>query len=136
MNATATTATQNRPDTQNGPKRAATRGDWGFVTPPANISATDDEYLVEVDMPGVEKEGLEVTVEGNELRIIGRRRTDLPEGDLCYCESPQADYRRVFELGPDVDTSRISAEMHQGVLTLHLPKSEKAKPKQIEVKVA
>ena len=45
-------------------------------------------------------------------------------------------YRRVFELGPDVDTSRISAEMHQGVLKLHLPKSEKAKPKRIEVKLA
>jgi HSP20 family protein len=45
-----------------------------------------------------------------------------------------ADYRRVFELGPDVDTTKISAEMHNGVLRLHLPKSEKAKPRQIEVK--
>jgi HSP20 family protein len=106
------------------------------VTPLANISAIKDEYIVEMDMPGVEKEGLEVTVEGNELTVIGRRKTELPEGELCYCETPQADYRRVFELGHDVDTSRISAEMHQGVLTLHLPKSEKAKPKQIEVKVA
>ena len=87
-------------------------------------------------MPGVNKQGLEVTVEGNELTIIGRRASDVPEGELCYCESPQADYRRVFELGPDVDTSRISAEMQQGVLKLRLPKSEKAKPKQIEVKVA
>ena len=87
-------------------------------------------------MPGVNKQGLEVTVEGNELTIIGRRASDVPEGELCYCESPQADYRRVFELGPDVDTSKISAEMQQGVLKLHLPKSERAKPKQIEVKVA
>ena len=87
-------------------------------------------------MPGVNKQGLEVTVEGNELTIIGRRASDVPEGELCYCESPQADYRRVFELGPDVDTSKISAEMQQGVLKLRLPKSEKAKPKQIEVKVA
>jgi HSP20 family protein len=60
----------------------------------------------------------------------------LPEGEACYCESPQADYRRIFELGPDVDTSQISAEMQQGVLKLRLPKSEKAKPKHIEVKVA
>ena len=136
MNATASTATQNGPDTQNGTKRTETRSNRGFVTPLANISAIKDEYIVEMDMPGVEKEGLEVTVEGNELTVIGRRKTELPEGELCYCETPQADYRRVFELGPDVDTSRISAEMHQGVLTLHLPKSEKAKPKQIEVKVA
>ena len=87
-------------------------------------------------MPGVTKEGLEVLVEGNELTIIGRRKLDLPESDLCYCESPQADFRRVFEVGPDVDTGKISAEMNQGVLRLRLPKSERAKPKQIEVKVA
>jgi len=126
--------TQNQ--TQNRPARQETERAWGFATPPANISATDNEYLVEVDMPGVDKEGLEVTVEGNELTIIGRRKSDLPEGEPCYCESPQADFRRVFELGPDVDTSRINAEMKQGVLRLRLPKSEKAKPKHIEVKVA
>jgi len=132
MNATAETQTANQTRgtrTENGHPR-------GFVTPPANISATDNEYLVEVDMPGVDKDGLEITVEGDELTIIGRRKSDLPESEACYCESPQADYRRVFELGPDVDTSRISAEMKQGVLRLRLPKSEKAKPKHIEVKVA
>jgi len=116
-------------------QRTTGNGGRGYVIPPANIAATDNEYLVEVEMPGVNKQGLEVTVEGNELTIIGRRASDVPEGELCYCESPQADYRRVFELGPDVDTSRISAEMQQGVLKLHLPKSERAKPKQIEVKV-
>jgi len=115
--------------TENGRNR-------GFITPPANISSTENEYLVEMDMPGVDKDGLEVMVEGNELTIIGRRKSDLPDGELCYCESPQADYRRVFELGPDVDTSRITAEMKQGVLKLRMPKSEKAKPKRIEVKVA
>ena len=107
-----------------------------FVVPPANIAATDDEYLVEVEMPGVNREGLEVTVEGNELTIIGRRASDVPQGELCYCESAQADFRRVFELGPDVDTSKIGAEMKQGILKLRLPKSERAKPKQIEVKVS
>lgn len=86
-------------------------------------------------MAGVDKEGLEVTVEVNELTIIGRRKTDILNGELSYCECPRADYRRVFELGPDVDTSRINAEMQQGVLKLRLPKSEKAKPKRIEVKL-
>src|SRR4051794_29579784 len=127
MNATA--------EIQNRPARTENGGARGFVTPPANISSTQNEYLVEVDMPGVEKGGLEITVEGNELTIIGRRKPDLPEGELCYCESPQADFRRVFELGPDVDTARINAEMKQGVLKLQLPKTEKAKPKRIEVKV-
>jgi len=128
MNATAENQQTTQARAGNGPAR-------GFVTPPANISATENDYVLEVDMPGVDKEGLELTVEGNELTIVGRRKSDLPEGEACYCESPNADYRRLFELGPDVDTSRISAEMSQGVLKLHLPKSEKAKPKHIEVKV-
>jgi HSP20 family protein len=143
MNATANqnrTEGQNRGNGQNQDEvqnqRAENRGERGFVTPPANISATGNEYVVELDMPGVDRDGLEITVEGNELTIIGRRKTDLPDGEACYCESPQADYRRLFELGPDVDTSRISAEMQQGVLKLRLPKSEKAKPKRIEVTLA
>jgi HSP20 family protein len=105
-----------------------------FTSPPANISATENEYLLEVDMPGVSKEGLQVMVEANELTIIGRRTGEMPKAELCYCESAMADYRRVFELGPDVDTSKINAEMQNGVLKLHLPKTEKAKPRQIEVK--
>jgi HSP20 family protein len=127
---TSSTETQSR---STRPERERRRE---FITPPANISATENEYAVQMDMPGVNKDGLEITVEGNELTIIGRRKFDQPQGEACYCESPQADYRRVFELGPDVDTSRISAEMNQGVLMLRLPKSEKAKPKRIEVKVA
>jgi HSP20 family protein len=143
MNTTVETQRQSGNQNQNQRNQARdTRVDAGngrprgFVTPPANISATENEYLVEIDMPGVDKEGLEITVEGNELTIIGRRKSDLPEGEACYCESPQADYRRVFELGPDVDTSGINAEMKQGVLKLRLPKSEKAKPKRIEVKAS
>ena len=128
MNATA--------ETQDRPARPEVGGTRGYVMPPANIYAAGDEYVVEVDMPGVDKEGLEVTVEGNELTIIGRRKLDVPAGSPLYRESPQADFRRVFELGADVDTSKIRAEMHQGVLILHLPKSEKAKPKRIEVQVA
>jgi len=130
MNAVATTQSQNQPT------RMGTQTNRGFVAPPANISANQNEYLVEVEMPGVDKEGIEVSVEGNELTITGRRKIDLPEGELVYSESPLADYRRVFELGPDVDTSKITAQMEQGVLKLHLPKSEKAKPKKIEVQVA
>ena len=108
-------------------------GDRSFVTPPANILANEQEYLLEVEMPGVNKNGLEVTIEGNDLTLIGRRPTQTTEGEICHCESAFADYRRVFELGPDVDTSTIRAEMDQGVLKLHLPKSEKAKPRKIQV---
>jgi HSP20 family protein len=122
-------------ETRNQSPRTEQQSERGFVIPPANISATENEYLLELDMPGVSKEGLEVTIEGNELTIIGRRKDEAPSGDLCYCESGLADYRRMFELGPDIDTSKINAEMKNGVLKLHLPKSERAKPKQIEVQM-
>jgi HSP20 family protein len=54
---------------------------------------------------------------------------------VTHRESPFADYRRVFELGPDADTTKVKAEIEQGVLKLHVPKSEKAKPRKIEVQV-
>lgn len=104
-----------------------------YVTPPANIFGTENEYVLEAEMPGVDKSGLEVTVEGNELTIIGRRKPETTQGELFYSETPQADFRRVFELGPDVDTGRINAQIEQGVLKLRLPKSEKAKPSKIQI---
>jgi HSP20 family protein len=107
--------------------------DERFTTPPANIYATDNDYVVEIEMPGVDKSGLEVRVDGNELVITGRRAKDLPDGELAYCESALANYRRAFELGPDVDTGKIEAKLTQGVLKLRLPKSERAKPQRIQV---
>ena len=107
--------------------------DERFTLPAANIYATDNDYIVELEMPGVDKGGLDVKVDGNELIITGRRARDIPEGELSYCESALANYRRVFEVGPDVDTSKIEAQLGQGVLKLKLPKSERAKPRKIQI---
>jgi HSP20 family protein len=106
-----------------------------FYVPPVNISETNDQYVVEADLPGVTKDGLEITVEDNELTIVGRR-TDfhgVPNAEVLYQESRPGDFRRVFELDPTVDTSKITAKMQQGVLTLTLPKAEKVKPRKITV---
>jgi HSP20 family protein len=105
----------------------------GFVTPLVNIYGNENEYVLEIEMPGVDKAGLEVTVEGHELTIIGRRKTETTPGEAYYSETPQANFRRMFELGPDVDTSKINAQMEQGVLKLRLPRSEKAKPRKIQI---
>ncbi|MGZ4971229.1 MAG: Hsp20/alpha crystallin family protein [Limisphaerales bacterium] len=107
--------------------------DERFTTPATNISATDNDYVLELEMPGVDKSGLEVVADGNELVITGKRAKDIPEGELSYCESALANYRRTFELGSDVDTSKIEAQLTQGVLKLKLPKSEKAKSRKIPV---
>jgi HSP20 family protein len=67
------------------------------------------------------------------LVIVGRREAAEPQGQSVYRESRSADYRRVFELDPSIDTSKISARMEQGVLTLQLPKAESVKPRKITV---
>ena len=99
-----------------------------------NIYETDDGYVLQAEMPGVAKQGLEITLEGNTLTFVGRRNEDSVTGNVLYRESRGADYRRVFELDPAIDTAKISAEMRQGVLTLTLPKAERVKPRRIEIK--
>jgi HSP20 family protein len=82
-------------------------------------------------MPGVNKAGLEITLEGNEITLIGRRTAEPVNGELLFRERSAADYRRVFELDPAIDTGKISAKLEQGLLTLTLPKSEQVKPRKI-----
>ena len=116
------------------PKAAAERTEHQeFVVPVVNIFETGDGYALEAEMPGVRKDGLEITLEGNEITIIGRRATEPVTGELLFRERSAADYRRVFELDPAIDTSKISAKMEQGMLTLALPKSEQVKPRKITV---
>lgn len=115
-------------------KAAAERPDHQeFVVPVVNIFETPDGYALEAEMPGVNKDGLEITLEGNEITIIGRRATEPANGVVLFRERSEADYRRVFELDPAIDTNKISARMEQGMLTLALPKSEQVKPRKITV---
>jgi HSP20 family protein len=104
-----------------------------FVTPVASVVEAGDAYLLKVEMPGVNKEGLEISVENNELTITGRRDLAQIEGTLIHRESRTEDFRRVFELDPSIDTSKISARVDQGFLTLTLPKAEQVKPRKIAV---
>jgi HSP20 family protein len=104
-----------------------------FVTPVASVVEDGDAYLLKVEMPGVNKEGLEISVENNELMITGRRDLAQIEGTLIHRESRTEDFRRVFELDPSIDTSKISARIDQGFLTLTLPKAEQVKPRKIAV---
>jgi len=104
-----------------------------FVTPVASVVEDGDAYLLKVEMPGVNKEGLEISVENNELTITGRRSLAQIEGTLIHRESRPENFRRGFELDPSIDTSKISARMDQGILTLTLPKAEEVKPRKITV---
>jgi HSP20 family protein len=103
-----------------------------YVTPKVNITEAQDCFVVEAEFPGVNKEGLEVSLDNNELTIVGRRQT-AETGNLLYRESQTADFRRVFELDPSIDAAKISAKIEQGILTLTLPKTEQVKPRRINV---
>jgi len=104
-----------------------------FVTPVASVSEDGDAYQLKVEMPGVSKEGLEISVENNELSIIGRRTLPPIDGTIIHRESRREDFRRVFELDPSIDTGKIAARIDQGILTLTLPKAEQVKPRKIAV---
>jgi HSP20 family protein len=104
-----------------------------FVAPPASVTEGGDGYTLEVEMPGVNKEGLDVSVENNELTITGRRSLPVVEGMLIHHESRPENFRRTFELDPSIDANKIGAKIDQGLVTLTLPKAEHVKPRRITV---
>jgi len=104
-----------------------------FITPPASVTEIADGYMLETEMPGVKKDGLEISVENNQLTIIGRRSLPLVEGTLIHRESRPENFRRAFEIDPSIDAEKISAKIDQGLVTLTLPKAEHVKPRKITV---
>lgn len=107
--------------------------DRNYVSPQVNIFETKDAYLLEADLPGVTKSGLEITLEGTTLTLVGRHSDEEFSGDVLYKETRGADYRRVFELDPSIDAAKINARLEDGVLYLELPKAEKVKPRKIKI---
>lgn len=118
---------------ENNGRTANRRENEKFITPPASIRETADAYTLELEMPGVNKEGLDISIEKNELSIVGRRSNPAPQGTLLHLESRPHNYRRSFEIDPSIESGRIAARMNQGVVTLTLPKAEKVKPRKIAV---
>ena len=104
-----------------------------FIAPAASVTENVDGYTLQVEMPGVNKEGLEISIENNELTIIGRRSMPAVEGSLIHRESRPENFRRAFELDPSIDTGKIVARIDQGIATLTLPKAEQVKPRKIAV---
>jgi len=92
-----------------------------------------DGYTLEVEMPGINKEGLEISIENNELTVLGHRSLPAVEGTLIHRESRPENYRRTFELDPSIDANKISAKIDQGVVAVTLPKAEHIKPRKITV---
>lgn len=109
--------------------------DW---TPSVDISETEGEYQIKAEIPDVKKEDVKVTLEDGVLTIQGQRKQEKEEKGTKYhrIERSYGSFARTFSLPDVIEVDKVKAEFKDGVLNLHLPKSEKAKPKAIEVKVA
>jgi HSP20 family protein len=106
--------------------------------PLADISEDDKEFLVKAELPEVKKEDVKVTVEDGVLRISGERNLEREEKGKKYhrVERSYGSFLRAFMLPEGADASRIAADFKDGILMVHLPKTEKAKAKAVEVKVS
>jgi len=119
----------------NGGNREMTRASERYAPPPVDIYETPNSLVLLADMPGVPKENLEVRVDQNTLTIQGKAQ-HLVKGEPIYREIELTGFFRQFEISEEIATDKINAELKYGVLSLNLPKSEKAKPKKIDVKVS
>jgi HSP20 family protein len=108
--------------------------DW---VPAVDVSETDGEFHIKAEIPDVKKEDVKVTLEDGVLTIQGQRKQEKEEKGTKYhrVERTYGSFVRSFTLPDLVDEEKVKAEFKDGVLNLQLPKSEKAKPKAIEVKV-
>lgn len=114
---------------------ADTQPPESYFVPLTDVYETKDALVLVADLPGVGAEGLDVTVEDAVLAIHGRpREAEKPAGKLLLQEFAVGPYYRSFQLPVDFDAEKIKASIKQGVLTLSLPKSERLKPRRIEVK--
>ncbi len=103
------------------------------VTPAVDIYQNDSEILLHADMPGVKKDDIAVNIDNGKMTLSGVRR--LPaSGAAAWQEFADAEFIRIFSVPQSIDTNKIHAELKDGVLRLHLPKSEAAQPRKIEIK--
>jgi HSP20 family protein len=106
--------------------------------PLVDISEDDKEYVIKAELPEVKKEDVKVTAEDGTLTITGERKFEKEVKGKKYhrVERAYGSFVRNFSFPDDASAAKVSAEFKDGVLTVHLAKTEKAKPQQIEVKVA
>lgn len=107
-------------------------------SPAVDIVETPEEFLVKAECPAVNKDDIKVSVEQGTLRIAGERKQEKEEKTKKYhrVERTFGSFVRTFALPDNVDEGKIKAEFKDGLLNVHLPKSEKAKPRAVEVKIA
>jgi HSP20 family molecular chaperone IbpA len=112
----------------NGKGLSEARALRSWASAPVDVFESASEYLVYADVPGTKHDDVQIQYEKGELRLEARRKLDA-------ASDWPTDYRRVFTVGTDVDVERIHAALKDGVLLVHIPKLESARPRQITVQV-
>ena len=124
-----------RASTGNGGREALTVAEW---SPLVDIVEDENEYRIKAELPAMKKADVRLTVDNGVLTISGERKYEQEEKQEKHhrIERAYGSFLRSFSLPEDADGSKVTADYKDGVLHMHLPKSEKAKPKSIEIKVS
>lgn len=107
------------------------KADW---YPAADVYEDDNEFIVSVDLPGIDRPTLDIGLDNNRLAIRGKRPTQGSNQHRREC--PSGNFLRTFTVPASVDQPRIKANYRDGVLLVHLPKGKEQKPRRIEIKVS
>lgn len=122
------TVTGGRARSSAGPRPSAA-GDW---TPAADLSDREAETVVEIDLPGIDRESLDVRMDGDQLVVSGTR-TRAGTGRIT--ERPSGTFERRFSISGKIDQSGISADYRDGVLTIRLPRAPETEARRVKIKV-
>ncbi|HXG21797.1 MAG TPA: Hsp20/alpha crystallin family protein [Methylomirabilota bacterium] len=108
------------------------------VYPPVNVFSNKDSYVVKMEVPGLTPEKLTIESHGRTLTITGKREGPAPQegGSFHRRERSGGEFSRSLQLPADLDLAKAEASYKHGMLTIHIPKREEAKPRQITVKAA
>jgi HSP20 family molecular chaperone IbpA len=115
--------------------REETRSNEKYVKPAVNIVETEEGLTLTADIPGANKDVLDINVEKGILTISTQVTRSMP-GNPCYTEFELSSYYRQFSIPEILDHAKASAQLSNGILTLRVPKAEVAKPRKIEIKAA
>ena len=110
--------------------------DGSSFTPAVDIKETDNEIRLDLELPGLKPEDVEITAENSVLTIRGEKQAERKEGDESryqIIERAYGTFMRTFQLPQGVDADQIKAEFNNGVLSLHIPKAALPQPKRIEI---
>lgn len=131
MNRLFEDATQRRSQADTGAGDEFERADW---TPPSDIYETESGYVIAMDLPGIDRDALEIDIDDNRLVVKGTRA--ITETRQHRTERPKGKFVRTYSVPASVDQAKIAGEYKDGVLQISLPKRTEQKPKKIDIKIS